>query len=101
MTDEIKILLDELCSHAGLNKAELLSGNQRIITQQELTALAAAYAARIGHYNYVFDTKILKPNVPANLKKIWTATLGNHWRLPLTKRTRKKQPTFFINYGVK
>lgn len=101
MTDEIKILCDELCSHAGLNKAELLSGEQRVITQQELIALANAFASRISHYNYTLETQIHKPHVPANLKKIWTATFGNHWGIALTKRTRNKQPVFFINYGAK
>lgn len=101
MNDKLKTLCDQLAREAGFDKGEMLEGQEREITIDELTALAEAYESKIEFYNWHFKKQLKQPTHPRNLRRVWNATIEEQWGLELKRCIRKAVPVYLIHMGAK
>ena len=101
MKHEPKVICDQLAQDAGFDKDEFLFEQERVITQDELEALAAAYADKVEFHNWQFNAEIKKPGHPRCLRKVWNKTIAKYWGLELQRRFRNGEPVYMIHAGVK
>jgi hypothetical protein len=65
-----------------------------------LAEVASAYAKRQKDFNFYFSARIKEPESPANIMKVWNATLGEHLRLPLVKKKRGPRDARVSRYYI-